>query len=308
MNQGPSVAGAPISWGVIEIPNWGYQMPAERLLREAASIGLTAMEAGPEVYLPPDPEEVKSLLAGHGLGLVGGFVPTVIHDRKSRDASLELVERRARFFSAAGADTLSLAAATGSESYEEVVEMDEAGWKEFFENLSRAEEICDRHGLALTLHSHYGTVIETDEQLWRFLEGCDTGLCLDTGHLIIGGSDPVEVAERAADRVNHVHLKDVDKEVAAKLGARELDFKGACRAKAFRPLGDGDVDVAASRTPRKSRLLGLVRAGAGLRDRERAARGGRPHRRCAEEPRVSGGGRGLGAGRLVERDGRLGGQ
>ena len=62
------------------------------------------------------------------------------------------------------------------------------------------EEISARHGLAVTLHSHYGTVIETDQQLWRFLEGCDTGLCLDTGHLIIGGSDPVEVARQAGER------------------------------------------------------------------------------------------------------------
>jgi MFS family permease len=35
---------------VIEIPDWGYQMPAERLLREAASVGLEAMEAGPEHF------------------------------------------------------------------------------------------------------------------------------------------------------------------------------------------------------------------------------------------------------------------
>jgi inosose dehydratase len=137
-----------------------------------------------------------------------------------------------------------LAPATGSESYEEVVHLDEAAWKEFFENLARVEEISAKYGLTAVLHSHYGTVVETDEQLWRFLEGSEMGLCLDTGHLVIGGSDPVEVAEQAADRVSHVHLKDVDTGVARRLGARELDFKGACRAEAFKPLGDGDIDVA----------------------------------------------------------------
>jgi inosose dehydratase len=244
MSDEPKVAGAPISWGVIEIPEWGYQMPPERLLREAASLGLEAMEAGPEVYLPSDRVEVRSLLEEHGLGLVGGFVPAIMHERKAREAGLDLVERRAKFFSAAGADTLVLAAATGSESYEEVVELDEAGWRELFENLARAEEVCERHGLALTLHSHYGTVVETDAQLHRFLEGSEVGLCLDTGHLVIGGSDPVAIAEEEEERVNHMHLKDVDTEVARRLGARELDFKAACRAEAFRPLGDGDVDVA----------------------------------------------------------------
>jgi inosose dehydratase len=244
MNHGPSIAGAPISWGVIEIPDWGYQMPADRLLREAASVGLEAMEAGPEDFLPPDPAEVKALLSGHSLGLVGGFVPAVLHEPQVRQEGLDLVERRAKFFSEAGADTLVLAATTGSETLEEVVDMDEAAWKELFENLRRVEEICARHGLTAVLHSHYGTVVETDEQLWRFLEGCDTGLCLDTGHLVIGGSEPLEVAEKAADRVRHVHLKDVDREVARRLGAREIGFKEACMEEAFRPLGDGDVDVA----------------------------------------------------------------
>ena len=243
MNQGPGVAGAPISWGVIELPNWGYQMPAERLLREAASIGLTAMEAGPEEFLPQDPEEVRESLAEHELGLVGGFVPAVLHNPQARQEGLELVERRARFFSEAGADTLVLAAMTGSE-IDEVVRLDEAGWKELFENLSRVEDICARHDLTAVMHSHFGAVIETDEQLWRFLEGSDMGLCLDTGHLVIGGSDPLEVAEKAADRVKHVHLKDVDREVAGLLGEREIGFKEACQREAFRPLGDGDIDVA----------------------------------------------------------------
>jgi inosose dehydratase len=244
MNHGPSIAGAPISWGVIEIPDWGYQMPADRVLREAASVGLAAMEAGPEDFLPRDPAEVKALLSWHNLGLVGGFVPAVLHEPQVRQEGLDLVERRAKFFSEAGADTLVLAATTGSETFEEIVDMDEAAWKELSENLRRVEEICARHGLTAVLHSHYGTVVETDEQLWRFLEGCDTGLCLDTGHLVIGGSDPLEVAERAADRVKHVHLKDVDREVARRLGAREIGFKEACMEEAFRPLGDGGVDVA----------------------------------------------------------------
>jgi inosose dehydratase len=137
-----------------------------------------------------------------------------------------------------------LAAATGSESYEEVAELDDGAWRELFESLSRVEEICARHGLTLALHHHYGTVIERDDQLRRFLEGCESGLCLDTGHLVLGGSDPVEIAELAGDRVSHVHLKDVDRDLARRVAARELSFKEAASRGAFRPLGDGDVDVA----------------------------------------------------------------
>ena len=244
MSHEPRVAGAPISWGVIEIPDWGYQMPAERLLREAVSVGLKAMEAGPEDFLPTDPAEVRALLSKHGLGLVGGFVPVVLHEPSVRREGLDLLERRATFFSEAGADTLVLAAIPITGAFEETADLDEAAWKELFENLRRAEEVCAGHGLTLVLHPHFGTVVETDEQLWRFLEGCETGLCLDTGHLVIGGSDPLEIAGKAADRVRHVHLKDVDREVARRLGAREIGFKEAARENAFRPLGEGDVDVA----------------------------------------------------------------
>ena len=243
MNEEARVAGAPVSWGVIEIPDWGYQMPAERVLREAAALGLAAVEAGPEGLLPRDPAEVSDVLAGYGLSLVGGFVPAVLHDAGRREAELAFVERRAEFFAAAGADVVVLAATTGSESYEEVAELDDGAWRELFESLSTVEEICARHGLTVTLHHHLNTVIERDDQLRRFLEGCDTGLCLDTGHLVIGGSDPVEIADLAEDRVSHVHLKDVDLDLARRVATRELRFKEAARRGAFRPLGDGDVDV-----------------------------------------------------------------
>ena len=244
MNVQARVAGAPVSWGVIEVPDWGYQMPADRVLGEAAALGLAAMEAGPEGLLPQDPAEVSDLMSGYGLSLVGGFVPAVLHEPASREAELALVEGRARFFAAAGADVVVLAATMGSESYEEVAELDDGAWRELFESLAAVEEICDRHGLTLALHHHYGTVIERDDQLRRFLEGCETGLCLDTGHLVIGGGDPLEIAGLAGDRVTHVHLKDVDGDLAGRVAARELSFKEGARLGAFRPLGEGDVDVA----------------------------------------------------------------
>lgn len=238
------IAGAPVSWGVIEVPDWGFQMPAERVLREAASLGLTALEAGPEGFLPGDPSEVSDLLSRYELKLVGGFVPAVLHEESLREAELAHIEERAGYLAAAGADVLILAATPESENYEEVPELDDDAWDTLFESLRSVGEICGRQGLAVSLHQHYGTVIERDDQLKRFLEGSDDmGLCLDTGHLVIGGSDPVEIAGLAGDRVNHVHLKDVNRSVAERLGARELTFKEAAQKGAFRPLGDGDVDV-----------------------------------------------------------------
>ena len=243
--NGARVAGAPVSWGIIEVPDWGHQMPAERVLRETSSLGLKATEAGPEGFLSEDPAAVGDLLSRYGLELVGGFVPAVLHEPGVREKELAGVEERAAFFAAAGADVLVLAAMPTSDDYAEVVEIDDRAWEALFASLETVEEICARQGVAATLHPHFGTVIERDDQLKRFLEGSEMGLCLDTGHLVIGGSDPVEIAGLAGARINHVHLKDVDTGLARRLGARELTFKEAAAHNAFRPLGDGDVDVGA---------------------------------------------------------------
>jgi inosose dehydratase len=239
----PRVAGAPISWGVCEVPEWGYQMEAERVLEEAARLGLTAMEAGPDGFLPEDPEEMADLLSGHGLELVGGFVPVVLHRHEARDTELASVERQARHVAAAGAGVLVIAAATGEEDYEESADLDDSEWDELFATLAMVEEIGAGQGLSVVLHPHYGTQIESPAQVQRFLEGCETGLCLDTGHSMVGGGDPVALTESAASRIRHVHLKDVDRDLAGRVISGTLPYEKAVRDGLYMPLGDGDVDV-----------------------------------------------------------------
>jgi inosose dehydratase len=239
----PKVAGAPISWGVCEVPGWGYQMEAERVLEEAASLGLTALEAGPDGFLPGESQEMADLLSDHGLELVGGFIPVVLHLPQVRDSELASVERQAGLFAAAGATVLVLAAATGEEGYEESTGLGDEEWNELFATLAMVEEIGARHGLSVVLHPHYGTKIEGPQQVQRFLEGCDTGLCLDTGHSMVGGGDPVVLTESAAARIRHVHLKDVDRDLAERVVSGTVPYEQAVRDGLYRPLGDGDVDV-----------------------------------------------------------------
>ncbi len=238
----PRVAGAPISWGVCEVPGWGYQMEAERVLGEAADLGLTAIEAGPEGFLPGEPKEMASVLSGYGLELVGGFVPVVLHRPEERDSELASVERQATLFAAAGASVLVIAAATGEDGYEESAGLEDDEWEELFAALVMVEEIGARRGLSVVLHPHYGTEIESPEDVQRFLEGCDTGLCLDTGHSMVGGGDPVALTESAAARIRHVHLKDVNRELAERVVSGDLPYEEAVRDGLYRPLGDGDVD------------------------------------------------------------------
>ena len=100
------------------------------------------------------------------------------------------------------------------------------------------------HGLQQVVHPHVATLVETADELERFLDGSPVPICLDTGHVTLGGADAVELADRYADRVGLVHLKDVRLDVAARLRDGELGLMGAVQAGLFAPLGEGDVPVA----------------------------------------------------------------
>jgi inosose dehydratase len=86
-------------------------------------------------------------------------------------------------------------------------------------------------------------MVETPEEIERILDGCDVPLCLDTGHVALGGGDPVAIARQAPERIAHLHLKDVDAKLAAQVVAGTLTFSDAVRSSVFLPLGDGDIDL-----------------------------------------------------------------
>ncbi|MEU9313785.1 hypothetical protein [Streptomyces sp. NPDC048256] len=73
------IAGAPISWGVCEVPGWGHQLAPERVLNEMREVGLAATEIGPEGFLPGEPDALAEVLAHHDLHAVGGFTPLLLH-------------------------------------------------------------------------------------------------------------------------------------------------------------------------------------------------------------------------------------
>jgi inosose dehydratase len=233
------VAGAPISWGVCEVPGWGHQLAPGRVLAEMRDAGLAATEFGPDGFLPADPGERSALLKSYGLEAVGGFVPMVLHD-PARDPLPE-VERALAGFGDAG--TLVLAAATGLDGYDERPPLTDDGWRTLLANLDRVAAYAAGQGVHATLHPHVGTVVEGSEEVGRVLAGARIPLCLDTGHLLIGGTDPLDLARTAADRVSHVHLKDVDADLAGRVRAGEITYTEAVRTGVYRPLGGGDIDI-----------------------------------------------------------------
>ena len=235
------VAGAPISWGVCEVPGWGYQLPVDRVLAEMRAVGLTATEFGPDGYLPSEPGQRSRLLAEYGLTAVGGFVPVVLHE--PAPDPLAQVDRALDAF-AGGHPVLVLAAATGREGYDARPDLDAGGWSALLANLDRAAARAAERGLTATFHPHVGTMVEKRDEVYRVLDGSAIPLCLDTGHLMIGGTDPASLARDAAARIGHVHLKDVAAPVARKVASGETSYARGVAGGLYRPLGQGDVDLA----------------------------------------------------------------
>jgi inosose dehydratase len=236
------VAGAPISWGVCEVPGWGYQARPDRVLREMRQVGLAATELGPDGFLPGGPGEWARLLAAHGLRAIGGFVPLVLHE-PGRDV-LAAIAPALDSFAAAGASMLVLAAATGLDGYDDRIRLERDQWEVLLDNLDRIRDAAAERGIATTLHPHVGTIVEGPAEIARILDGSSIPLCLDTGHLLVGGADPARLAAEVPARVGHAHLKDVDAALAARVRARELTYTQAVAAGMYRPLGLGDAGVA----------------------------------------------------------------
>ncbi|QXV62458.1 sugar phosphate isomerase/epimerase [Amycolatopsis sp. TNS106] len=235
------VAAAPISWGVCEVPGWGRVLDAGTVLGEMAELGVRATELGPPGYLPRDPSALRGLLGGYELKLVGGFLAVVLHEH--REAALAAAEESAALFAACGGDVLVLAAATGLDGYDDRPKLSDTEWTTLVETSGEIGEIAARHGLRTVVHPHVGTHAETEEEVERFLADSALPLCLDTGHLLIGGTDPVALAKRYPERVGHLHLKDVRGELAEDVRAGRLPYTEAVGKGLYVPLGDGDVDI-----------------------------------------------------------------
>lgn len=240
------IAGAPISWGVCEAPGWGTQLSVDRVLGEMADLGLTETEFGADGWLPTELDQSLAALERHGLSAIGGFVPLILHDPdrwpETEATARAIVER----FAGAGAHTF-VTCVVADEDWTRPTLSDEE-WDTMAANLGRVDAICSEHGLTQVLHPHVDALIERVEEVDRILAATDVKLCLDTGHLAIGGAQLDDFTKRWVDRVAHVHAKDVRMDVAARLNAGELTLMRAVQAGVFAPLGTGDVPLEAAFT------------------------------------------------------------
>jgi inosose dehydratase len=97
--------------------------------------------------------------------------------------------------------------------------------------------------LKVAVQPRFGSTIQGPEEIERVLVGSEAGVCLDLAHLLIAGADPLEVIELVGDRVRHVHLNDVDLDLARRVRSRSLDYSEAVARGLYVPLGEGGANV-----------------------------------------------------------------
>ncbi|HEX9475232.1 MAG TPA: sugar phosphate isomerase/epimerase, partial [Candidatus Dormibacteraeota bacterium] len=241
-----------------DVPGWGHQLDAERVLSEVWSLGISAIEAGPSGFLPDRSDQAKLLLRRHWLRVVSGQAHAVLHHYDIRASELAHIDGHASWLAAVGAETLVLSAiAPRGASTAHGIVLDSAGWAHLLHLVGSLEHVCARHKLKLAVLPRYGSMIQGPSDIERLLVGTEAGLCFDPCHLMMVGADPLEVLELAAGRISHVRLNDVDGNLAREVREHRIDYAQAVDRGLYKPLGTGDARLeSVIETLRRSRYRG----------------------------------------------------
>jgi inosose dehydratase len=250
------VANAPCSYGAFEItvgrlPN----IPdALAVLESMADAGYEGTELGPAGYLG-ERDELAARLGANRLELVGGYIPIRFSEPDRLDEDIRAMENTLDYFDAAGAPDArpvfadggspERAARPGAAATDRSIGLDDAGWRRFADGVARAAEVARARGFRPTFHHHTATNVEAPWEIERMLELTDVGLLLDTGHLALGGGDPVQGLRDWGERIDHLHVKDYKRAILDGVIADRAGMEEAWRRRVFCELGTGDVDLPA---------------------------------------------------------------
>ncbi len=244
------LATSPVTWGV-DFADRPTNPPWELVLDEIQQSGVGALELGPVGYLPEDPPVLRSALESRGLRAVGSFIFDDLHDPARAEEIVETAGRACRVIAAAGGELLVIIDRPGPERVVTAGRSAAASrlpphrWAAMLGVTRRVAATAGEFGLRPVFHPHAGTFVEFRDEIVRLIADTDLDLCLDTGHCAYARVDPVAAIEEFAPRLTHVHFKDVDGDVLARIDAEGLDFWTAIEAGVFCPLGEGIVDIGA---------------------------------------------------------------
>jgi inosose dehydratase len=253
------VANAPVSYGVFELTIGEPGLPGpDQMVNAVATAGYEGIDLGPFGFLGRG-HELADRLAGRGVGLAGGYVALRLTDPDGLEEDLGLLEATLDSFEAvapaqpgwlpkptlADAGSPERAANPGRGKDLPEICLEDAGWKRLATGVSRAADRCRDRGFEPTFHHHACTFVEAPHEIERLLELTDVGLCLDSGHLLLGGGDPVRALDDWGERINHLQIKDVRLAVIRRIIEERAGMRAVWERGAFCELGSGDLDTEA---------------------------------------------------------------
>lgn len=256
--EGIAVANAPVSYGAFELTvGHDPRVPAGlTVLDQVAAAGYAGIDLGPVGYLGTG-AELGERLAERGLGLAGGYLelPYADHDALERalpeltsvldafDAARPYLQGPPPRPTLADAGSQARRARPGRSAGDPSQGLDAESWQRFGQGLAGVVARCRDRGYEPTFHPETGTYVEAPWEIERVLELCDIGLCLETGHMMLGGGNPAALLRNWAGRINHVHLKDVVLDVMKGIISDDAPVSEIWSREAFCALSHGDLDV-----------------------------------------------------------------
>lgn len=242
------LATGPVSWGV-DFAGAETNPPWTQVLDGAVAAGYGGIELGPLGFLPEEPARLRAALDERGLALVAGFVFEPLHRPDRRAEIVEHATRVSRLVAGVGGrhlvliDLVSPERARSAGRGDDARRLTDAERRDLVDTVRALAAVGHAHGLTTVVHPHAGTFVEFEDEIEAVAEVA--ALCLDTGHLAYAGLDPVATYRRLAERVDLLHLKDVDRLVLDRVRAGQLNFWEAIAAGVFCPVGQGVVDFSA---------------------------------------------------------------
>ncbi len=238
---------SPLSWTNDVLADLGDEIPLEECLRDAAEIGFEGMELGRK--FPKDPAELSPKLASYGLQLAAGWYSGYLAER-SLEEEWAAAQDHIRLLEGCGSQVLVYGEEGKTPKAFLDVPMSQSPDLKLVDLGAYAKKLGEfairlkERGIVLAYHHHLMMLVERAEEISAFCETTDdsVGLLLDTGHAYAAGADYAEILRRFGKRVVHIHLKDVRREILARVRKDDLSFNSAVREGMFTVPSDGCLD------------------------------------------------------------------
>ena len=181
---------APIAWTNDDMPDLGKENTFEQCVSEMALAGFTGSEVGGKY--PADTAVLKKALDLRGIRICNQWFSSFLISKPYEDTEKEFI-KATDFLREMGAKVIGVSEQSYSIQgkmeqpvWEGKYIMDDQEWKLLAEGLNKLGKIAKDKGMTLTFHHHMGTVVQTEEEIDRFMEMVDPELVFllfDSGHL-----------------------------------------------------------------------------------------------------------------------------